>query len=489
MKNYIDLIDQTIEFPTREFNINENNELLFNNVPLMEIIKQYGTPLKISYLPKIGEHVENAKVLFRNAIKKFNYKGNYTYCYCTKSSHFRFVLEEALKHNVHIETSSAFDIPILRQLYSEGKISKSTTILCNGYKLPNYKQNISELINDGFNCVPILDNLQEIEYYENHTTNDYPVNLGIRIATDEEPDFAFYTSRLGIRYNDVIPLYQDKIAKSSKFKLKMLHFFINTGIKDSAYYWSELSRFIYKYCELKKVCPELDSIDIGGGLPIQTSLQFNYDYQAMIDEIVESILWICNKSGVPVPHIYTEFGSYTVGESGAVLYSIIDQKLQNDKELWYMIDGSFITQLPDSWGMNQRYIMLPVNNWDSPYQKVNLGGLTCDSMDYYNTEAHSADLYLPIIDENESTQFVGFFHTGAYQESLGGYGGIQHCLIPAPKHVIIDLDDEGNVITRLFAEEQKSEPMLDILGYGKHEVIQNNNKPIKTKKEVEKVEL
>ncbi len=487
MKNYIDLIDQTIEFPTREFNINENNELLFNNVPLMEIIKQYGTPLKISYLPKIGEHVENAKVLFRNAIKKFNYKGNYTYCYCTKSSHFRFVLEEALKHNVHIETSSAFDIPILRQLYSEGKIAKNIAILCNGYKQPGYKQNISGLINDGFNCIPILDNLAEIDYYESHTNDEHPINLGIRIATDEEPDFAFYTSRLGIRYNDIIPLYQEKIAKSPKFKLKMLHFFINTGIKDSAYYWSELSRFIYKYCEVKKVCPELDSIDIGGGLPIQTSLQFNYDYQSMIDEIVESILWICNKSGVPVPHIYTEFGSYTVGESGAVLYSIIDQKLQNDKELWYMIDGSFITHLPDSWGMNQRYIMLPINNWDSPYQKVNLGGLTCDSMDYYNTEAHSADLYLPIIEEAASPQFVGFFHTGAYQESLGGYGGIQHCLIPAPKHVIIDLDEEGNITTRLFAEEQKSDIMLEILGYTEQK--EKKIKVLNVKKELELVEI
>ena len=106
MKNYIDLIDQTIEFPTREFNINEDNELLFNNVPLMEIIKQYGTPLKISYLPKISEHIENAKLLFRNAIKKYNYKANYTYCYCTKSSHFSFILEEVLKQHVHLNHPS-----------------------------------------------------------------------------------------------------------------------------------------------------------------------------------------------------------------------------------------------------------------------------------------------------------------------------------------------------------------------------------------------
>jgi len=469
--SYTNLIEQTFEFPTLEFNV-QNDELSFNNVPLMDIIRQYGTPLKITYLPKIGEHISNAKQLFKNAFKRFNYKGSYTYCYCTKSSHFSFVLEEALKHNIHIETSSAFDIPIIRNLHTAGKINKSTYIICNGYKLPNYQKAITELINEGFNVMPVLDNLREIEYYEQNATAE-SVNFAIRIATDEEPNFAFYTSRLGVRYSDINDLYKDKIQNNPKFKLKMLHFFINTGMKDTAYYWSELTRFMFKYCELKKICPDLDSIDIGGGLPIQTSLQFNYDYQQMIDEIVENIQWICNKNNVPVPHLFTEFGSYTVGESGAVIYQIIDQKLQNDKEMWYMIDGSFITHLPDSWGMNQKYIMLAVNNWDNAYQKVNIGGLTCDSQDFYNTEAHSADLYLPIFELEQEVQYVGFFHTGAYQESLGGYGGIQHCLIPAPQHVLVDRDEEGNIVTRLFANQQGSDSMLHILGYVQNPTPEN----------------
>ena len=126
-----------------------------------------------------------------------------------------------------------------------------------------------------------------------------------------------------------------------------------------------------------------------------------------------------------------------MGESGGVLYSVLDQKLQNEKELWYMIDGSFITHIPDSWGLNQKYILLPVNKWRETYHKVNIGGLTCDSMDYYNSEAHSSEVFLPKI-SNAEPLYIGFFHTGAYQEALGGYGGIQHCLIPTPKHVIID---------------------------------------------------
>jgi arginine decarboxylase len=48
---------------------------------------------------------------------------------------------------------------------------------------------------------------------------------------------------------------------------------------------------------------------------------------------------------------------------------------------------------------------------------------------------------------------------------LGGYGGIQHCLVPAPKHVLIERNEDGEITTRLFAPEQSSESMLKVLGY------------------------
>jgi arginine decarboxylase len=464
MDKYFDLIDQTFYFPTEEFKV-VDNELHFNDVPMMDIIEQYGTPLKLTYLPKISSQIQKAKKWFNEAIEKNNYAGKYTYCYCTKSSHFSFVLEEALKNDIHIETSSAFDIPIVRVLHEKGKINKQAFVICNGYKKPEYTRNVADLINDGFeNCVPILDNLDEIASYEQMVTK--PCQLGIRLAADEDPKFEFYTSRLGIRYNDVVDLYKSKIEPNPLFSLKMLHLFINTGIKDTTYYWNELRRFIHMYCEMKKICPTIDSIDIGGGWPIKTTVHFDYDYAYMSNEVVRTIKKICDEQGVPVPNIFTEFGSFTVGESGAVLYSVLGEKLQNDKEMWYMIDSSFITTLPDVWGLNQKYILLAINQWDKAYQKVKIGGITCDSQDYYNSEAHVNMVFMPKLEEKKKL-YIGFFHTGAYQESLGGYGGIQHCLIPAPKHVLISKDADGKVSSRLFAEEQTKESMLKILGYEK----------------------
>ncbi len=463
MKNkYLDLVEQSFDFPQEEFKV-VDNELYFHEVPLMDIIKQYGTPLKISYLPKISSQIQKAKILFNVAMAKVDYQGDYNYAYCTKSSHFSFVLEEALKNEIHLETSSAFDIPIIENLVERGLYDKEHYIICNGFKRPQYIEFILGLINNGFsNTIPMLDNIFELDKYEAGLNGK--MKIGIRIASEEEPKFDFYTSRLGIRYNDILPYYIDKIQNNPKFELKMLHFFINTGIKDTAYYWNELQKSVSVYCDLKKICPELTALNIGGGFPIKSSLDFTYDFEYMAEEIIAQIKSVCERNEVPEPDIFTEFGSFTVGESGAVLFSIIDQKRQNDRENWNMIDSSFMNTLPDTWATNQKFILLAVNNWDAEYERVFLGGLTCDSEDYYNNEGHTNAVFLPKFNDKEP-QYIGMFHTGAYQEAIGGYGGIQHCLIPAPKHVLIDLDENDEITTKLFSKEQSYKSMLKILGY------------------------
>tara|TARA_R110000823_G_scaffold266883_1_gene386806 strand:+ start:241574 stop:242995 length:1422 start_codon:yes stop_codon:yes gene_type:complete len=460
---YIDLIDQTYYFPQEEFTLNENKTLEFHNIDLMKLVSEYGAPLKFTYLPKISENIQRAKKWFGNAIEKHKYQGNYNYCYCTKSSHFKHVLHEALKNDIHIETSSAFDINIVENLKAEGKINNNTYVICNGFKREQYINNIARLINEGHkNCIPVIDNYEEIGLLSEQIEGNYKV--GIRIASEEEPKFEFYTSRLGIGYKNIVPFYEKQIKDNKQVELKMLHFFINTGIRDNAYYWNELVKCLNVYTKLKKVCPTLDSLNIGGGFPIKNSLAFEYDYQYMIDEIINQINITCAEADVPVPNIFTEFGSFTVGESGGAIYEVLYQKQQNDREKWNMINSSFITTLPDTWAISKRFIMLAINRWNDEYERVLLGGLTCDSDDYYNSEQHMNAIYLPKF-KKEKPLYIGFFNTGAYQETIGGFGGLQHCLIPSPKHILIDKDEDGNISTKLFSQQQTSEQLLNILGY------------------------
>ncbi|MFM8587734.1 MAG: arginine decarboxylase [Bacteroidota bacterium] len=463
---YTDLVKQTFYFPQEGFDTKDGN-LFFNELDVKALIDKYGTPIKLTYLPKIGSQIHKAKSLFAKAIKKHKYEGKYHYCYCTKSSHFSLVVEEALQHDVHLETSYAYDIEIINQLHKKRKISKDTYIICNGFKQKHYTSRIARLINTGFrNVIPILDNKEELERYKKSVRE--PFKLGIRVAAEEEPNFPFYTSRLGIRAKDILEFYVDQIeGYEEKFQLKMLHIFLNKGIKDDIYYWSELNKVINLYCQLKKICPELDSINIGGGFPIKHSLGFDYDYEFIINEIVSNIKKACKKARVPMPHIFTEFGSFTVGESMAHIYSVLAEKIQNDREIWYMIDSSFITTLPDTWGIGEKFLLLPINKWNNEYQRVVLGGITCDSHDYYDSEEHINEVFLPKTNGENPKEplYLGFFHTGAYQDQISGYGGIKHCMIPSPKHIIVGKDKNGKLIDWVYAKEQTAQSMLKILGY------------------------
>lgn len=467
MKNtYKELIEQTYYFPQDGFELKEGY-LNFNNVDLKGLIDKYGTPFRLTYLPKIRSQIQEARTYFANAMKEYDYKGKYEFCYCTKCCHFSHVIRTALKENVSIETSSSFDIDLIERLYDNDRFDKNKIIVHNGYKTDNYIRKIGRLLKAGFkNSITVLDSPSELYKLEELEGIDGPIKIGLRISIEEEPAAAYYTSRLGINKREILELVKKQILDNPKFELVMVHFFVDSGINDSMYYWGEFQKALSLYIQIKKLVPSLNALNIGGGFPIQNTLGFEYDYQYIVNEIVRNVKETCNDANIEEPDLYTEFGKYTVGESGAVIFEVLEQKQQNDAELWYIIDNSLMNTIPDAWSINEKFILLPLNKWDKMYKRVNIGGISCDHSDYYNSETLNQQILLPGFSETDKEPlYVGFFHTGAYQDAISGYGGIKHCLIPSPKQVIIDMDDDGNMIDRVYRDEQNVENMLTLLGY------------------------
>jgi len=467
MKNsYKELIEQTYYFPQEGFDLHDGT-LHFNGIDLKKIIDTYGTPFRINYLPKIREQIQKVRSLFNKAIEKHSYEGSYEFCYCTKCCHFSHVVKTALKEKVSLETSSSFDIDLILKLFEQGALTKETTIVHNGIKTEEYIEKIRFLQNQGFeHTITILDSVQELDRINMHKL-DRPIKIGLRITIDEEPQAAYYTSRLGINKRELLELVKEKIQPNPLIELHMIHFFVDSGINDNLYYWGEFKKALQLYTQIKHLASSLQALNIGGGFPIKNSLGFKYDYEYIVDEIVRNIKETCVEAKVSVPDIYTEFGKYTVGESGAVIFKVIEQKQQNDTELWYIIDNSLMNTIPDAWSINEKFILLPINKWDHSYKRIHIGGISCDHSDYYNSEQLNQQIILPAHEDkkDEDPLYIGFFHTGAYQEAISGYGGIKHCLIPSPRQIVVDKDEHGNLIDYLYRDEQSVSNMLSILGY------------------------
>jgi arginine decarboxylase len=60
---------------------------------------------------------------------------------------------------------------------------------------------------------------------------------------------------------------------------------------------------MYQSVRGKKRMSYFDGLNIGGGFPIKNSLAFEYDYQYMIDEIINQIKIACDEAEVDVPNI------------------------------------------------------------------------------------------------------------------------------------------------------------------------------------------
>lgn len=120
-----------------------------------------------------------------------------------------------------------------------------------------------------------------------------------------------------------------------------------------------------------------------------------------------------------------------------------------------------MTSFPDSWALGEHFIVLPLNNLDKPFRRVQLGGMTCDSDDVYPPKPSKSALYLP---SESDDLYIGFFSIGAYQEMLGGVRGSKHCVLPEAYELIIDRSENGDYSFELIVG-QTPEDVLRNLGY------------------------
>jgi arginine decarboxylase len=83
------------------------------------------------------------------------------------------------------------------------------------------------------------------------------MDIGIRIATNEVRKFSFHTSRLGLKYAVVKTLFRTRIQHNSQFRLKLLQFFVDTGIRDCAYIGPNLPVSYTNISSFRKIAPAL----------------------------------------------------------------------------------------------------------------------------------------------------------------------------------------------------------------------------------------
>lgn len=143
----------------------------------------------------------------------------------------------------------------------------------------------------------------------------------------------------------------------------------------------------------------------------------------------------------------------------------------------YLINFSIFQSLPDFWGIEQNFPVMPLDRLDEkPTRSASIWDITCDSDGEisYNREQ---PLFLHDLDVTKEEYFLGFFLVGAYQEVLG----MRHNLFTHPSEATVFVDKDGYRIENIL-EAQSIIDIMEDLDYNTKEVeeilkkkIENSN--------------
>ena len=360
------------EYNTQNFDINPDGELIVREgnyqYNIYDVVKKYGTSTEILFPTVIENRVRDLIETFNAYIKILGYKGRFYYHYAMKANQTKEFVLPAIAEGANLDVASANELFLVKRMIEQDKFNAKIRVICNGPKTEAYMGLAQELKGKGMTVIPIIEDYNELERMQKFKGEvGIRVNLDVKVQAHWDKRF----NRYGFTEAELI-----KIGKVRN--LSTLHYHISKQIVTVDGFTKPLRRALDLFARLKEKNPGLDTLDIGGGagVPFEKKNHF-YTGKNLIHQIVKTAKKECDKLQLRHPNLIVEWGSYVAAPAQITIYKVLAEKEVGNKGnmKWYIIDGSFMNDLIDTWAIHQKWHVIPVNHMRAKkMEKVWLAG-------------------------------------------------------------------------------------------------------------------
>lgn len=418
------------DFNTDHFEINQDGELVIREgnyqYNVYDLARKFGASIEI-FLPFIlEERLQHLLDVAGDEIKRLKYKGKFSYHYPMKVNQNKEFVLPLVSEGAHLEVGSPNELWLVKRLWEGENFHAKIRVLCNGPKTERYIKLINELHSNGLGIVPIIEDAAELE-----ALKDFKGDLGLRVNLQSKVK-SHWDKKI-----DRFGLTADEILALGKIRnLKILHYHIGSQVERENDILVVLREAFQTYVALRAKNPSLDTIDVGGGFAVPYEKKRMYHVESVVKRLFNSLMTLSEQAGVPHPNLIVEWGRYLAAPAQLSVFKVVAEKdiPKGTAKKWYIIDGSFMTDLLDTWSIHQKWHVVPVNRLNAEKRhRVWLAGLSCDSDDKYT--ASDGYVLLPRREDLPpgEDQYVAIFDTGAYQDAFA----MHHCLISSPAKIVL----------------------------------------------------
>ena len=317
---------------------NRNNEWLDLHSIVEELVRRgIKPPHLIRFDGIVRERAKQIYQAFEKAMQEMSYSGSYTLTYPVKVNQQRQVVECVKRagngHGIGLEVGSKPELLAVLAVHD----SPGGLLLCNGYKDSQFIE--LALLSAKLGLRPIVTVEQ---FYELETILRASQEVGVvpEIGLRMNPAFrgagrwagsAGDNAKFGLSPSEIIEAVKLLKQHQKADCVKLLHFHMGSQITSINAIKKVMREAARVYVELKRLCPSLCFLDVGGGLGVDYDgsctnfdSSMNYSLEQYARDIVGEIHSMCEESGTPHPNIISESGRALVAHHEVLITEVMD---------------------------------------------------------------------------------------------------------------------------------------------------------------------
>ncbi|MDT7687349.1 MAG: arginine decarboxylase [Acidobacteriota bacterium] len=297
-------------------------------------------PVLLRFPQLIAGQVRKLQRAFQRSIREYEYQGAHMCVYPMKVNQNRAVVEEYLREGTRYDFG--LEAGSKAELYGALAMDQSSDslLVLNGFKDEEFIELAFLGARSGKRVVIVIEKLNELDHVlqmaERYEGGDMPM-VGLRVKLYSKGSGRWEKSggeaaKFGLTTTEMLETIRRMQEADRVDMLKLLHFHIGSQLTDIKRIKNAMKEAARVYAKIFQMKVPIELLDVGGGMAVdydgsKTAFDSsaNYTAQEFANDVVYTIMQVCDDENVPHPTIIQESGRYLSAYHAILVTNVLSE--------------------------------------------------------------------------------------------------------------------------------------------------------------------
>jgi arginine decarboxylase len=304
-------------------------------------------PILLRFPQLIAAQVRKLQRAFQRSIREYEYQGAHMCVYPMKVNQNRAVVEEYLREGTRYDFG--LEAGSKAELYGALAMEQAadSLLVLNGFKDEEFIELAYVGARSGKKVVIVIEKLNELDHVlklaDRYEEGEQLPMIGIRVKLYSKGSGRWEKSggeaaKFGLTTTEILETIRRLQEAGRVDMLKLLHFHIGSQLTDIKRIKNAMKEAARVYAKIRQMKVPIELLDVGGGMAVdydgsKTAFESsaNYTAQEFANDVVYTIMQVCDDENVPHPTIIQESGRY-LSAYHAILVTNVQSEIETEVE-------------------------------------------------------------------------------------------------------------------------------------------------------------